>query len=179
MTSLDAAPSDTVETRVSFRFAVGDDLPASLIAHVHPNHSDNGWNWYAGYTVELDPKAHKIRLLAAHRANKPQELAAASVDIVRDVWLPIALHVDGKHLVVRVAERDVITNQPERLLPPGHFGITTRGKAQIRDFAVVSTAGPVKPVALHPNPLLSMPGDALNLRCARVQTGSAPRVVCL
>jgi len=30
MTSLDAAPSDTVETRVSFRFAVGDDLPASL-----------------------------------------------------------------------------------------------------------------------------------------------------
>jgi hypothetical protein len=173
MTSLAAAPSGTVETRVSFRFAPGDDLPASLIAHVHPNHSDNGWNWYSGYTVELDPKAQKVRLMASHRASKHQELAAAPVALAHGAWLPVALRVAGQRLVVRVGEHEVITSQPERLLPPGHFGITTRGKVEIRDLAVVSAAGAEKPVALRPNPLLSAPGDALSLRWARVQSGSA------
>jgi hypothetical protein len=74
LTSLEPAAPGAVATRGSFRFPAGEDRPASLIAHVHPNHSDNGWNWYSGYTVELDPQAQKVRLLAALRANKHEEL---------------------------------------------------------------------------------------------------------
>ncbi len=169
MTSLEPVTPDTVATRVSFRFPAGEDRPASLITHVHPNRSDNGWNWYSGYTVELDPQTQKVRLLAALRANKHQELGAGQVPIASDAWLPVELRLDGGQLVVRVADRDVITCQSERLLPPGHFGITARGRVQIRDLAV----GTARPVALRPNPLLTTPGDALSLRWARVQTGTA------
>lgn len=67
LTSLEPAAPDAIATRGSFRFPAGEDRPASLIAHVHPNHSDNGWSWYSGYTVELDPGAQKVRgRLALH-----------------------------------------------------------------------------------------------------------------
>jgi hypothetical protein len=168
LTSLEPAAPDAVATRASFRFPAGEDRPAGLIAHVHPNHSDNGWNWYSGYTVELDPQAQKVRLLAALRANKHQELGAAQVSIDRDVWLPVELRRDGPRLVVRVADRDVISCPAERLLPLGHFGITARGCVQIRDLAVDA-----EPVALRPNPLLTAPSDALSLRWAPVQTETA------
>nr|MCU0982444.1 hypothetical protein [Pirellulaceae bacterium] len=168
LTSLEPAAPDAVATRASFRFPAGEDRPAGLIAHVHPNHSDNGWNWYSGYTVELDPQAQKVRLLAALRANQHQELDAGQASIDRDVWLPVELRRDGPRLIVRVADRDVITCQPDRLLPPGHFGVTACGRVQIRDLAVDG-----KPVTLRPNPLLTAPGDALSLRWAPVQTETA------
>ena len=170
MTSLEPVTSDTVATRVSFRFPAGEDRPASLIAHVHPNHSDNGWNWYSGYTVELDPQAQKVRLLAAHRANKHQELGAGPVRSPAMLGCRSSCAWTAGNWWCGLAERDVITCQPERLLPPGHFGITARGRVQIRDLAVGAGR---KPVALRPNPLLTTPGDALSLRWARVQTGTA------
>jgi hypothetical protein len=86
LTSLEPAAPDAVATRASFRFPAGEDRPAGLIAHVHPNHSDNGWNWYSGYTVELDPQAQKVRLLAALRASKHQELGAGQVSIDRGAF---------------------------------------------------------------------------------------------
>ncbi len=173
LTSLDPVAPGTSETRASFRFTADDDRPAGLIAHVHPNFSDNGWNWYSGYTVELDPKAQVIRLLSASRANQPQELASAPVPIPRDAWVPVALCVRDNRLIVWVAGRDVLACQPERLLPVGHVGVIARGQVWIRDLAVVSAEDSVQPLPLRPNPLLAAPGDALSLRWARLQSGSA------
>ena len=173
LTSLAPAPADAVETRAEFRFEKNGSRTASLIAHVHPNHSDSGWNWYAGYTVELDAQSNCVRLLAAQRAAKHVELAKCAVDLPRGEWVPVALRVAGTQLVVRVGGRDVLTHAVEHALPPGHFGVVARGALGVRELALVSAMGNATPVSLRPNPLLAQPGDALSFRWTRVQSGSA------
>ena len=173
LTSQAAAPADTVETRVAFRFAKDGSRTASLIAHVHSNHSDSGWNWYSGYTVELDAQSNCVRLLSAQRAAKHAELAKCAVEIPRDAWVPVALRVAGTQLVVRVGGRDMLTCAVERPLPPGHFGVVARGRLGVRELMLVSTSGKATAVPLRPNPLLAQPGDALSFRWMRVQSSSA------
>ncbi|MFO1522752.1 MAG: hypothetical protein U1G05_12065 [Kiritimatiellia bacterium] len=173
MTSRTSAPDDTVETRVSLRFPAGENRSASLIAHVPPNHSDNGWNWYSGCTVELDPKVQTVRLLEARHASRHEELARASLVVPANEWVAVALRAEGERMVVRVGGREVIAGKTTRPLPPGRFGVATRGRVDVRDLSLVSATGGTTCVALLPNPLLGTPGDALSLRWARRQTGSA------
>ena len=173
LTSLTPAPADAVETRAEFRVEKNGSRTASLIAHVHPNHSDSGWNWYSGYTVELDAQSNCVRLLAAQRAAKHAELAKCAMEIPRGTWVPVALRVAGTQLVVRVGGRDMLTHGVGRALPPGHFGVVARGDLGVRGLALVSATGNATPVPLRPNPLLAQPGDALSFRWTRVQSGSA------
>lgn len=171
LTSL--ARSDAVETQVSLLFATNHIGTVSLIANVDPNHSDSGWNWYAGYTVELDPASNMVRLLTSHRAAQHAELARATCTLPRDTWTPVSLRSTGTQLLVRVADREVMACPTPRPLPPGHFGLVARGPVRFRDLATVSASGRTNTVALRANPLLSEPGDALSFRWHRVQTGTA------
>lgn len=164
---------DAVETQVSLRFTTHDARPASLIANVDSNHSDSGWNWYAGYTVELDPVSNTVRLLTSHRAAQHSLLASAACTIPRDAWIPIALQDAGTQLVVRVAGRNVLSCAVARPLASGHMGLVARGPLQFCDFATVSASGQTNTIALQPNPLLTAPGEALSFRWARLQTGTA------
>ena len=173
LTSLAPAPADVVETRAAFHFETNGSRTASLIAHVHPNHSDSGWNWYTGYTVELDAQSGCVRLLAAQRAAKHTELAKCAVELPRGAWVPVALRVTGTQLVVHVGGRDVLTQAVERALPSGQFGVVALGALGVRELALVSASGNVTTVPLRPNPLLAQPGDALSFRWTRVQSGSA------
>lgn len=189
LTSLAPAPANVIAIQAEFRFPTHGAAAAGLISHVHPNHADNGWNWYAGYTVDLNPTGGTVRLLAAQRANQHAELASVRVALPLGEWIPVALHSEGDQLIVRVAGRDVITHQPARPLALGHFGFVSRGAAGFRNLDLVETGHEsavarrakedapslrvTNQVALAPNPLLTQPGDALSLRWSRVHTGTA------
>lgn len=173
MTTLEPVAAGTVETRVLLMIPKGATAAASLIAHVPPNHSDNGWDWYSGYTVELDPAGRIVRLLSARHASRHEELGRAPVDLPEEQWIPVALRAEGGRLVVRVGAKAVLDLVAPRPHPPGRIGVATRGSIAIRDLATVSADGVARPVELRPNPLLAEPGDALSMRWGRVQSGNA------
>ena len=173
LTSLAPAPADTVEISTMFNFPAGSQNTASLISHINPNHSDSGWQWYAGYTVELDPLGGTVVLRVARRANKHDEIVRAKITIAAGKWIPVRLRVEAGKAIVYIDGAQVITKELPDPLAIGLYGIVTRENIQVRDLSLVSAAGRITSIPFATNPLLKQPGDALSLRWARVQTGKA------
>jgi alpha-L-arabinofuranosidase len=173
LTSLAPAPADTVEISASFHFPAGSQNTASLLSHVDPNHSDSGWEWYAGYTVELNPLDGTVVLRVARKANSHDEAARAKVTIAAGKWIPVRLRVEAGKAIVYVDGEQVVTKELPHPLPLGLYGIVTRENIQVRDLSLISAAGRITPLPFAANLLLKQPGDALSLRWARVQTGTA------
>ena len=173
LTSLAPASADTIEIRSSFHFPAGSQATASLISHVDPDHADNGWEWYAGYTVELNPLDGTVVLRVARKANRHDEVARAKVNITAEKWIPVRLRVEGGKAIVFVDGAQVITGELQHQLPVGLYGIVTRENIQVRDLTLIGAAGRITTIPFAANLLLKQPGDALSLRWARVQTGTA------
>lgn len=147
--------STTRAARAAVELSAGAGA-AGLAICVSPNNSDNKWEWYSGYTAQV--AAGRVVLAKAERANKHRELA--SVPVKADEWTKLAMWLDGNAVVVSVNGKEAIRHRDERPLPPGLWAVIARDAARFRgEFA--------------PNPLLKTPGDAISLRWARVQTGSA------
>jgi len=129
---------------------------AGLAICVSPNHSDNKWEWYSGYTAEVF--SDRIVLSKADRAGKHREVASAP--FTADGWIRLQLSLKDATVHVSVNGQDLIVYHDENPLPAGLWAIVARSAAQFRgDF--------------HPNPLLETPGDAISLRWAKIQSGSA------
>lgn len=173
LTSLAPAPDDTVEISASFHFPAGSRNTASLITHIDSNHSDSGWEWYAGYTVELNPQDGTVVLRVARKANSHDEVARAKVTIATGKWIPVRLRVEDGKAIIYMDGAQVITKELPHPLPPGLYGIVTRENIQVRDLSLISAAGRITAIPFAASPLLKQPGDALSLRWGRVQTGKA------
>ena len=125
---------------------------------VHPNHSDNKWEWYSGYSVMAG--GGQLILTKAVRAAKPLELARAPLTATG--W--IKLHVGVENGVIRatVNDQELIRHVDPSPLPPGHWAILGQDKTRFRQAA-----------GFHRNPLLDTPGDAISLRWQKLQSGTA------
>lgn len=173
LTSLAPAAVGTVEISAGFRFPAGSQNTAGLISHVDPNHSDSGWEWYAGYTVELNPLDGTVALRVARKANGHDEAARAKATITSGKWIPVRLRVEAGKATVYVDGAEVIAKELPHPLPLGLYGIVTRENIQVRDLNLVSAAGRITAIPFAASLLLRQPGDALSLRWGRVQTGTA------
>ena len=144
--------TETAEAGIELKTTGG----AGLAICVSPNNSDNKWEWYSGYTAEVS--SNRVVLTKAERANKHREVASAP--LASADWLTLKLRIDGGTVRVAVNGKELIAHHDEHPLPPARWAIVARGPSQFRG-------------AFEQNPLLKTPGDAISLRWAKVQTGSA------
>jgi hypothetical protein len=169
------APVDAgvTETSAEFWFPTGAQGNAGLILHVHPNHSDNGWEWYSGYTLHLRPREQQVALTRAVRANKHQEIGKAPAPIATGAWTVVSVRVAEKNIVVRVNGKEVLTVAEAQPLATGRFGVVARENIQCRNLALKNAAGETRKLPLQTGTLVRQPGDAVSLRWAAVRTGDA------
>ncbi|MFO1531262.1 MAG: hypothetical protein U1F77_16385 [Kiritimatiellia bacterium] len=138
MTSRTSAPDDTVETRVSLRFPAGENRSASLIAHVPPNHSDNGWNWYSPPHRRAGPDGADAAV-ARGPAQPARGIPPGRPRVVpANEWVAAPPCGRGRTHGRQVGGREVIAGKTTRPLPPGRFGVATRGRVDVRDLSLVS-----------------------------------------
>lgn len=129
---------------------------AGLALCVSPDNADNNWKWYSGYTAEIISK--QVVLSRADRANKPREVARAQTNA--SGWVKLAMRVEANAVCVDVNGTEAIRYTDEQTLQPAFWAIVARDAARFRGVFEL-------------NPLLTTPGDAISLRWAKVQTGSA------
>ena len=144
--------SPAVEAGVEIKTTEG----AGLAICVSPNNSDNKWEWYSGYTAEVT--SNRLVLTKAVCANKHVEVAHAQIAATN--WLALRIRMDGGTVRVSINGKETIAYRDEHPLPPAQWAIIARGSSRFRG-------------AFAPNPLLKTPGDAISLRWAKVQTGTA------
>ena len=166
-------PSQAVETGVEINFPAGVSDNAGLIVCVSSLNSDNGWPWYSGFTVELNPKDQRIQLLKAKRANQHREVARADLKIEAEQWIQVSTRLDGNNLKVLVNGREMIHYKNEIPLVPAHYGLVAKQDAKFRALWEKTEGGVRRDIALVENPLIKAPGDAISLRWSKVRTGTA------
>ena len=166
------AAADVVETAVEVRFPAGAIGAAGLVVHIHPNEADEKWEWFSGYTVELLAKEQQVVLKRAQRAARHEELKRAFCTIPTGEWITLAVRIDGNHIVVKVNGQDYFAVDDEHPLAAGRMGLVARENVTFRNLSETSKNNPRRMIAFTPNPLLTIPGDAISLRWAKVQTGS-------
>lgn len=167
------APANTVETACDFWFPSRSQGSAALIFHVHPNQADNGWMWYSGYTLSLEPKQKKVVLSRANRANKHVEIAQSTAEITEGTWNAVAVRVGDGKISVTLNEKLVLACEEPQPLAIGHFGLVARENVLFRNLTLQDATGLLQPVPFQTGKLIENPGDAISLRWAKVQTGDA------
>ncbi len=167
------SPADAVEISIEFWFPVDAAADAGLIFRVHPNHSDNLWEWYSGYTLRLETKQQQIVLTRAIRANAHEVLGQGPAEILRGGWTSISLCVNGNRITACVNGRDALTVTEDYPLEAGHFGIVASENLRCRNLALRNGIGETRRVAFHTGALVEQAGDAVSLRWSAVRTGTA------
>lgn len=171
LVSNSGAPSDTVETACEIWFPANAQGSAALILNVHPNQADNGWNWYTGYTLSLQPKQQKVELKRVFR--RRTETANASAEIKTGAWNSVAVRVAEGKIAVTVNGKQVLTREEAQPLALGLYGLVARENAMFRHLTLKSAAGQVQDIPFQTGRLIEHPGDDISLRWAKVQTGDA------
>lgn len=168
-------PADTTitETSAEFWFPASATGDAGLIFHVHPNHSDNGWEWYSGYTLNLRSGEQQVVLTRATRANKHDEIGKAPAPITTGGWTAASVRVAGGNITVRVNGKDVLTVAEKQALAGGRFGVVARENILCRNFALRNAAGETRNLPFQTGNLVARPGDAVSMRWAALRTGNA------
>jgi hypothetical protein len=125
---------------------------------VHPNHSDNKWEWYSGYSVMAG--GGQLILTKAVRAAKPQELARAPLTATG--WIKVHLGVENGVIRAKVNDQELIRHADPSPLQTGHWAILSRDATHFR-----------RADGFRRNPLLETPGDAISLRWQKLHSGTA------
>jgi hypothetical protein len=173
LTSDAPAATDVTQTSAEFWFPTNAQGSAGLILHVHPNHSDNGWEWYSGYTLHLRPREQEVALTRAVRANQHQEIGKTPAAIATGGWTAVSVRVAGGNIVVRVNGNEVLTVAEAQPLEPGLFGVVACENILCRNLALKSLADTTRNLPFQTGALVRKPGDAVSLRWAAVRTGNA------
>jgi hypothetical protein len=173
LTSDVSADAGVVETSGDFWFPPNAQGDAGLLLHVHPNHSDNGWEWYSGYSLQLRPGEQQVVLTRAVRANQHDEIGKAPAEILRGGWTAASVRVAGGNITVRVNGMNVLTVAGKQPLAAGRFGVVARENILCRNFALKNTTGETRNIPFLTGALIRQPGDAVSLRWAAVRTGDA------
>ncbi len=173
LTSDASADAGVAETSAEFWFPTHAQGSAGLIIHVHPNHSDNGWEWYSGYSLQLRPGEQQVVLTRAVRANKHDEIGKAPAEITRGGWTAASVRVAGGNITVRVNGKVVLTVAEKQPLAAGRFGVVARENILCRNFALKIATGETRSIPFQTGALVRQPGDAVSLRWAAVRTGDA------
>jgi hypothetical protein len=169
------APADqrVAETAAEFWFPADAKGSAGLILHVHPNHSDNGWEWYSGYTLNLRPHEQEVALTRAVSANKHVEIGKITANIAKGAWTAVAVRIASGNIMVHVNGKEVLRVTEPGQLPVGHFGLVASENIICRNFALNNAAGKTLKLPFQAGTLVAKPGDAVSLRWAALRTGNA------
>lgn len=172
--SLDGTTPENVDiTTMEIRFPTGAAGTAGLAFCIQPNQADDKWEWYSGYTLELDPKAQTVVLKKATRANQHREIASAECKIPVDEWIRFSLYSWKNKIGVSVNGEPLLKLEDLSPLPRGQMALVSRDNVRFRRLSQDTIHKSSRIISFHAHPLLTRSGDAINLRWAKVQTGSA------
>jgi len=167
------AAAEIVETMVEIRFPIGATGAAGLAVHIQPCEADDKWEWFSGYTVELLAKEQQVVLKRAERASRHVEWKRVPCAVPADHWISLAIRIAGSHLAVKVDGRELLAVDDGQPLATGRRGVVASENVCFRNFSETADDNSRHAIHFTPHPLLVTPGDAISLRWAKVQTGSA------
>lgn len=172
ITSEQIVHKDTAETGVSLRFNQRVEGRVGVAVCVSPLNADDQWEWYSGYTTEIDLVNKRLILNRASRANMHKEIASALYVTEIDEWIALSIRVDKGKITVTVNGNEKIVYNDPFPLPPGHDAmISTVPDVSFRDAWRRTETGRKDIVPFRPNVLLEHGCEEVSYRWKAIRRG--------